>query len=86
MFDIWSEKLRGRMMPEYEAGNIQINANLNNGEYCYVFCSSNNIWYPNTQKRMSRVLFPGIAMNGRISSYPMLQNKSLSETFISRGM
>lgn len=50
MFDIWSEKLRGRGMPEYEAGNIRVNTNLNNGECCYIFCSSNNIWYPNTQQ------------------------------------
>lgn len=51
MFDIWSEKLRGGVMPEYESGNIRVCTNPDNeGDYCYVFCSSNDIWYPNTQQ------------------------------------
>jgi hypothetical protein len=51
MFDIWSEKLRGGVMPEYESGNIRVCTNSDNeGDYCYVFCSSNDIWYPNTQQ------------------------------------
>ena len=38
------------MLPEYESGNIRIYAGSPKGEYCYVFCSSNDIWYPNTQQ------------------------------------
>lgn len=50
MFDIWSEKLRGRVLPEYESGNFLIYDESKEGEYCYVFCSSNAIWYPNTHQ------------------------------------
>lgn len=50
MFDIWSEKLRGRALPEYKSGNVRIYAGTRESEYCYVFCSSNDIWYPNTQQ------------------------------------
>lgn len=51
MFDIWSDKLRGVITPEYESGNIRVFTNPDNeGDYCYVFCSSNDIWYPNTQQ------------------------------------
>lgn len=50
MFDIWSEKLRGGVLPEYESGNIRIYDGSREGKYCYVFCSSNDIWYPNTQQ------------------------------------
>lgn len=49
MFDIWSEKLRV-VLPEYESGNIRIYDESKEGEYCYVFCSSNDIWYPNTHQ------------------------------------
>ena len=50
MYDIWSEKLQGAILPEYESGNIRVYDESKEREYCYVFCSSNNIWYPNTKQ------------------------------------
>lgn len=49
MFDIWSKK-NNLAEDIYKKENYQINDNLNGGGYCVIYCSSNNIWYPNEQE------------------------------------
>lgn len=45
------KSLGGGVLNEYEVGNIRIvDTPKCESKYCYVFCSSNDIWYPNTFK------------------------------------
>ena len=49
VFDIWNYDEQ-MAIEQYHKDNFSIRTYPTGGEYCVIFCSSNNIWFPNTEE------------------------------------
>ena len=82
-FDIWRNR-ETIANQAYNLDNYKMIQKKADG-VCVIYCSSNDIWYPNEKDIFERFL-KRIALNGKIFDIKMQLKRYLSEIYINRGM